>query len=525
MPAAQPLLQKTSACQNEVNQILDFASVRFGIAEKMALLDPHFYEEWRQRAHARSGLREARGATPPERLLQQIWFHQRIRRDELRTIDGRCVRVVHPGFWNKEPGPDFRNAIIHIDDAPAKIGDVEIDLAASGWRGHGHATNANYKNVILHIVWDAPANAAFDHPRLALKNFLDAPLDELEKWLMCEPAPIAGALKGQCGGPLQQLPPEMTAELLDQAAIVRFRRKAAQIEARARQRGWDQALWEELLAALGYKHNTWPMRRVAELAPLDSPTKLSARDAEARYLGLANLLPAEIAVAKTDSDKHARLLWDHWWRQANGAEPVPKEAWKFAGLRPANHPVRRLALAAQWAANGSFAQRLEQWVLAKIENVELENSLSCALEVQPGEFWSRHWTFRSKPAKSHQPLLGSSRATDLAINVILPWLWTRAAAGRNEALQAEAERRYLAWPPAQDNSVLKLARERLFSGRVKIKTAAHQQGLIQIVRDFCDHSNSACEHCRFPDLVRAAAAAAAAGAATKSVAAGVVTRL
>jgi hypothetical protein len=473
----------------------------------MAFLDPHFYEEWRERAHGRIGLRDASGI-PPERLLQQIWFHQRIRRDDLRTIDGKRVRVVHPGFWNKEPGPDFRNAIIQIDDVPAKIGDVEIDLQPSGWRGHGHATNPNYKKIILHIVWEAPANASFDHPRLALKNFLDAPLAELEKWLVCEPVPIPGAMKGECGGPLQSLPEPIAAELLDQAAIVRFRRKAAQIEARARQRGWDQALWEELLAALGYKHNTWPMRRVAELAPVDSALKLSARDAEARYLGIANLLPGEIAVTKTDSDRHARLLWDHWWRQADGMTPVPKEAWKFAGLRPANHPVRRLALAAQWACKGSVTHRLEQWLLAKITNDELEESLARALAVEENQFWSRHWTFRSKPTKSVQPLLGSSRATDLAINVILPWLWIRAAAGRNETLQAEAERRYLAWPPAQDNSVLKLARERLFSGRVKIKSAANQQGLIQIVRDFCDHSNAACERCRFPELVRAAAAAA-----------------
>ncbi|HEY6226768.1 MAG TPA: DUF2851 family protein [Verrucomicrobiae bacterium] len=483
----------------------------------MALLDPHFYEQWRERAHARAGLREARaGDMPPERLLQQIWFYQRIRRDDLRTIDGKRVRVIHPGFWNKEPGPDFRNAIVQFDDSPARIGDIEIDLQASGWRGHGHATNANYKSVILHIVWEAPANAAFNHPRLALKNFLDAPLAELEKWLMCEPVPIPGALKGQCGGPLQSLPEPIRAELLDQAAVVRFRRKAAQIEARARQRGWDQALWEELLGALGYKHNTWPMRRVAELAPLDSTRKLSSRDAEARYLGIANLLPGEIAVTKTESDRHARLLWDHWWRQADGLDPVPKQAWKFAGLRPANHPARRLALAAQWASNGSIAQRLEQWLLTKIETAELESSLTRVLAVEENEFWSRHWTFRSKATKTNQPLLGSSRATDLAINVILPWLWIRAAAGRNEALQAEAERRYVTWPPAQDNAVLKLARARLFNGRVAVKTAAHQQGLIQIVRDFCDHSNAACEHCRFPDLVRAAAAAASSVSATEA---------
>jgi hypothetical protein len=439
-------------------------------------------------------------------VLQLIWFHQRIRRDDLRTVDGKRVRVIHPGFWNKEPGPDFRNAIVQFENAPAKIGDIEIDLQASGWRGHGHATNPNYKSVILHVLWDAPANAAFDHPRLALKGFLDASLAELEKWLVCEPVPMPNALKGQCSGPLRELPAAVVDELLEQAALVRFRRKAAQIEARARQRGWDQALWEELLGALGYKHNTWPMRRVAEIAPFDSAVKLSARDAEARFLGVANLLPGEIAVTRTEADRHARALWDHWWRQADGLEPVPREAWKFAGLRPANHPVRRLALAAQWAVGGGITQRLEQWLLAKVEEAEFEASLARALDVKENEFWSRHWTFRSKPTKSAQPLLGSSRATDLAINVILPWLWIRAAAGRNESLQAEAERRFLAWPPAQDNSVLKLARERLFSGRVRARTAAQQQGLIQIVRDFCDHSNAACERCRFPDLVRAAAA-------------------
>jgi hypothetical protein len=30
---------------------------------------------------------------------------------------------------------------------------------------------------------------------------------------------------------------------------------------------------------------------------------------------------------------------------------------------------------------------------------------------------------------------------------------------------------------------------------------AAQQGLLQILRDFCDHSNALCEHCQFPELV------------------------
>jgi hypothetical protein len=89
------------------------------------------------------------------------------------------------------------------------------------------------------------------------------------------------------------------------------------------------------------------------------------------------------------------------------------------------------------------------------------------------------------------------------VNVILPWLWVRAKEGGNQKIRREVERRFFAWPAAEDNSVLKLARQRLLgtaNARV-LKTAAAQQGLMQIVRDFCEHSNAVCENCRFPELV------------------------
>jgi hypothetical protein len=35
-----------------------------------------------------------------------------------------------------------------------------------------------------------------------------------------------------------------------------------------------------------------------------------------------------------------------------------------------------------------------------------------------------------------------------------------------------------------------------------LRGAAAQQGLLQILRDFCDHSNALCENCRFPDMVK-----------------------
>jgi len=70
----------------------------------------NLYARWRARAPAAAALREAEEEAPDERLLQRIWEHQRLRRDQLKTLDGQSLRVLHPGFCNHEAGPDFRPA-------------------------------------------------------------------------------------------------------------------------------------------------------------------------------------------------------------------------------------------------------------------------------------------------------------------------------------------------------------------------------------------------------------------------------
>ena len=144
------------------------------------------------------------------------------------------------------------------------------------------------------------------------------------------------------------------------------------------------------------------------------------------------------------------------------------------------------------------------WCAKDVGTAELVPTLLDILQSPEDGFWSWHWTLRSPRLTKSQPLIGPTRVTDLAINVILPWLWTRAVEGGNEKLRIEIERRYHTWPAAEDNSVLKLARQRLLggAGRNIFKNAASQQGLIQIVRDFCGHANSICDGCGFPELVR-----------------------
>ncbi|HVU26716.1 MAG TPA: DUF2851 family protein [Verrucomicrobiae bacterium] len=470
-----------------------------------------FYAAWRTQSVESNLLRDANDF-PAERLLQAIWQHQRLRRDGLKTSGGKSVRVLHPGFVSATGGPDFRDAVLQFENEKPVSGDVEIDLRAGNWRAHGHDKNPNFKNVLLHVVWEnevqsLKSNVQSSPTILPLKNFLDAPLAELSSSLKSESLrTLPENLRGKCCAPLRELSEIKLTELLNQAARVRFENKAAQFCARAKNVGWEQTLWENLFRALGYKSNVWPMQSLAEMKPLWSRGVKSAFEFQTRLLGVSGLLPAELTRAQKSSDTYLRRVWDFWWRERDefADSILPRSVWKFHGLRPANHPQRRLALAAHWLADKHFISKIENWCATEIADKKLLDSLLKLLQVESGEFWSWHWTFKSARLAKPQWLLGEARATDLAVNVILPWLWIRAKEGGNAKIEREVERRYFAWPAAEDNSVLKLARQRLLgNSNVKIfKTASAQQGLLQIVRDFCAHSNAVCEHCRFPELAR-----------------------
>ena len=467
-----------------------------------------FYARWRQHCGLAPALHEIT-EPPPEQLLQAIWQQQRLRRDHLRVLDGRAVRILHPGFLSVEGGPDFRGAVIQFADQPPVSGDIEVDLQSAGWHAHGHDKNPSFRSVILHVIWAASKKPIVAPPALAVADSLDAPLNELATWLGGDTAPaLPEEFRGRCSAPLRELGEDQLQELLRQAALVRLRGKAAQLAARARDAGWEQSLWEGLFRALGYKHNTWAMQRLAELRPRWASGAKSAAEIQSRLLGIANLLPAELTRAQRDADDFIRSLWDGWWRERDAFEDcqLPRTLWRLHGIRPLNHPQRRLALAAHWLASRDFVSRLENWGVAGV--AASRQSAAKLLEIlhpPRDDFWTHHLTLRSAHSAKPQLLLGEARVTDLAMNVILPWLFARAKEGQNEKLQTALESTYCAWPAGEDNSVLKLARQRLLGGTsVKLfRTAATQQGLLQIIRDFCDHSNAICDQCRFPELVRA----------------------
>ncbi|MBO9684899.1 MAG: DUF2851 family protein, partial [Flavisolibacter sp.] len=91
--------------------------------------------------------------TGGEKLLQYIWQFQYFNKSELQTTAAEKLQIIFPGNLNTNQGPDFTNAQIKIDTTTL-VGSIELHLKASQWHEHGHSTDANYKNVILHVVFE-----------------------------------------------------------------------------------------------------------------------------------------------------------------------------------------------------------------------------------------------------------------------------------------------------------------------------------------------------------------------------------
>ncbi|MCX7872734.1 MAG: DUF2851 family protein [Verrucomicrobiae bacterium] len=444
---------------------------------------------------------------PSEKLLQAIWYHQRIKRATLRTATGEKLRVLHPGFWNCESGPDFKNAVIQFGGEKPVQGDIEIDTRPSDWRSHSHESNPEYKNVILHIVWEPPDltdKSLHNIPTLYLQEHLESPLAILEDNVGVEPGvDIPVSIEGICARIFKKWNSEQIKTFLEHAALFRLEQKSVQITARAHDTGWEQALLELLFRSLGYKNNIWPFQCIGETCPYILEVKNGFQDvssAEALLLGVSGLLPDELPRVDKENDNYIRALWDFWWRGRGALSDyiLPSSVWKFSGIRPANHPQRRLALAARWLSDKQFFNKLRRWF--DNNNKDYESLFLKLLMTTEDNYWNWHYTIKSKKLSSPKPLIGGERATDIAMNVVLPWFLAIARFGRDSDAEKRTINYYLNWSPGQDNSLLKLARKRFFGANdaVHISTAALQQGLIQIAKNFCENSDSLCSTCMLP---------------------------
>lgn len=423
-----------------------------------------------------------------ERLLQCIWYDQRLAAG-LRTAAGQPLEVVSPGWWNLEAGPDFRRATIRLNGREL-TGDVEIHLRADDWFHHGHHHDPLYRNVILHVTLWAAGRAPPEIPLLVLADQLAAPLAQLHDEIDLDAYPYRTPHPaGRCSEVLAHLPADRVAALLDEAGTERFAAKTRRFQRALERAGPDQVFYEGWMEALGYKANKLAFRTLAQRLPADTARALTARDQLAAVLfGVADLLPT------TRADAYTKRLWAAWWKLRPDYEErrLPVGSWKLAGIRPANHPHRRVgAAAALWRRHPDLREKILAAVADRQDAGRFFSELT-------DEYWSRHFTLGGRRQNRALELIGAARAAEIVANIVLPF------AAAHPPLAAAAADRYAALKPAPSHAILRLAGQQLFAAAASrvVKTARQQQGLIQIFQDFCLTDTSACASCQFPELVR-----------------------
>lgn len=408
---------------------------------------------------ARAGGEKRPAPLLPERLLAKLWRAREGR--TLRAADGRRVQALYAGRPAPGHGPDFQDAVVLLD-GERRTGGVELHRKPSDWRAHGHDADPAYDGVILHVV----ARAEDGGP--------DLPVVELR-----------ARKRGAAPEPalLEQAAREGTAalrQMLVRSGLARFHERVEAAVRRAAEAGPEQALHEAVFEALGYAENRAPFLRLARDAPAAELRRvaLAAPEAE-RAAALERFLlhAADFSASDPPRTTSGRLSSRIGAAGIPSSGPPPpnreggeggpggekaalaagggKPRWRTAGVRPANHPRRRIAGAAALLARVS-----EEGLFAACERAGAGGP--AALEA----------LFAVSGADGGA-LIGAGRAREIAVNAALPAL---AAAG-----SGDAEGVYLRFPAPPENALTKEARRLAGAAGMRL-TACEQIGLIRLYR-------------------------------------------
>jgi Protein of unknown function (DUF2851) len=446
------------------------------------------YAEMRAVARVRERALFVSPRVPSELELQARWFAGDFGRSFIST-NGDKIDLVQLGTWNREAGPDFSDAAISINGSNPIRGSIEIDLLDRNWESHGHAANPAFEETVLHVFVTKSDREFFTRT----KSNREIPQIQIDPAALPDAfsANLPLARPGRCQAPLRNLPEERIRSILDAAAKFRLQRKAARLRREIDNHGRDEALFQEIAAALGYKENKLPFTLLAQRLPLKFLREHSP-DAEALLFGVAGFLQTpNFDIYSKSTRKYVRNLWDCWWPHRDELQRLilPAKTWRLSGSRPANHPQRRIAALAALVLNWpSFTKSL---------NKDGQNAPSEFLLGLEHSFWNFHYTLTAEPSPKKMALIGESRVADILANVVYPFAFSSGREIWNE---------FSKLPAQLSNRRLATGATRLFGDDPRcakfLKTVTHQQGLLQIYEDFCLQDNSDCAQCPFPEQMQ-----------------------
>jgi hypothetical protein len=416
-----------------------------------------------------------------ESTVAGLWRSGKVRdfTDDL----GNSVSIVCPGRDSTRPGCDFQDAVILVN-GQRQVGDIEVHLTTDLWVRHGHHLDPAYNGVILHAaMWRKGGLPVYLQDGRVLPTVLLGGYVTAGGRLIKALPPGAAYRCPYAGGGVEGLRGILLLE-----GLRRFEDKAARCASLLQRQGGRQALYQLTCRALGYAHNSQQFVSLAGLLTMEEIELRAGRDGRQRLallMGAAGMLPSQrdnnCLPAPDDETEEMEYRWRAVCR---GMGSIHWREWKVRGMRPANHPARRLAALSGLLESGIIVEIIEVWpgLLGSLPVSIALNRMEAGFWVEKDGYWERHYDFGRAMARPCA-LLGSRRAGEIVVNALLPMLLALARS-RGESAPAEAVlNAYINCPPRGDNEITRYMR--LVLPVEGATGACSQQGLMGIYHRFC----------------------------------------
>lgn len=411
-----------------------------------------------------------------EDFLHYLWKFK-LFNNELKTLSGETVQVIKCGEHNKDAGPDFFNSKVKIGTT-TWAGNVEIHTKTSDWNSHNHQHDKAYRNIILHVVYEADEkNQQIDGmliPTVEVKNKFNPLLwkeyNEFLKnndWIPCVKS-------------ISRVDEFTLNAWLERMLIERMEQKTALIQELLTQHenNWEETFYKCLARNFGFKLNALPLELLSKSLPLKflGKHKNNLLQVEAMLFGQAGMLDEDF------KDTYANDLKREYDFLKNkfGLVSIEKHLWKFARTRPVNFPTIRLAQFAQLIYKSSH-------LLSVVIETKKAKDIIKLFDVTASNYWNTHYRFDHVSKKSEKKL-GQSSVENILINTIAPFLFFYGKQKNNEDIQNRTFE-LLQEIAAEKNKII----AQWTALNIKPTTAFQSQSLIHLKNEYC--SEKKCLHC------------------------------
>ena len=400
-----------------------------------------------------------------ERLLQFIWQFQYFNKRFLQTTGGEDLQVIAAGQFNFNQGPDFLNARIRIGDT-ILVGNIELHLDEADWHRHAHQHDPNYRNIILHVLWDEPQQIQLPLPTIALKERVSKILLHRYGELMRSQAFVPCAHNMHDAAAITW--PAWKERLLAE----RLLRKSALVQQYLQQSHyhWEESFWWLLARNFGLPVNADAFEAVARSIPITmlARHKNHLNQLEALLLGQAGLLenPLEEPYA-------AMLAREYRFLKAKYGLTGIQLPVHFLRMRPRNFPTVRLAQLAMLlhTVQSPFSTARES------DSMEVLRRL---LHVTASEFWDNHYMLH-EPAAFKKKSLGQQTIDNLIINTFAPALFAYGHLKQEDQYKNKAVDWLAQLPPEKNAITAQWEAMGITNG-----SAWDSQALLELKKEYCD---------------------------------------